>query len=81
VEVAKILRRNPTLDGGHIADPPHSAPVIAAMQKAAEAGIAATGEDSLARQRLTHMRDFYAVLLDEIPALLDRWHQQPGRPS
>jgi hypothetical protein len=36
---------------------------------------------SLARQRLTHMRDFYAVLLDEIPALLDRWHQQPGRPS
>jgi hypothetical protein len=31
--------------------------------------------------RLTHMRDFYAVLLDEIPALLDRWHQQSGRPS
>jgi DNA-binding transcriptional regulator GbsR (MarR family) len=55
--------------------------VIAAMQKAAEAGIAATGEDSLARQRLTHMRDFYAFLLDEIPALLDRWHQQSGRPS
>ncbi|MGO9030445.1 MAG: hypothetical protein ACLQI9_01495, partial [Mycobacterium sp.] len=31
--------------------------------------------------RSTHMRDFYAVLLDEIPALLDRWHQQSGRPS
>jgi len=27
------------------------------------------------------MRDFYAFLLDEIPALLDRWHQQSGRPS
>jgi hypothetical protein len=24
------------------------------------------------------MRDFYAFLLDEIPALLDRWHQQSG---
>jgi hypothetical protein len=35
----------------------------------------------LARQRLTHMRDFYAFLLDEILALLDRWHQQSGRPS
>jgi hypothetical protein len=22
------------------------------------------------------MRDFYAFLLDEIPALLDRWHQR-----
>jgi hypothetical protein len=26
------------------------------------------------------MRDFYAFLLDEIPALLDRWHQQVGAP-
>ena len=50
--------------------------VISAMQAAAEAGIAATGDDSLARQRLTQMRDFYSFLLSEIPALLDRWHQQ-----
>ena len=50
------------------------------MQTAADAGIAATGDDSLARQRLTEMRDFYAFLLSEIPALLDRWHQQaPSR--
>jgi DNA-binding MarR family transcriptional regulator len=48
---------------------------ISAMQSAADAGIAATGDDSLARQRLTQMRDFYAFLLAEIPALLDRWHQ------
>lgn len=47
--------------------------VISAMQAAAEAGIAATGDDSLARQRLTQMRDFYDFLLSEIPALLDRW--------
>ena len=53
--------------------------VISAMQAAAEAGIAATGDASLARQRLTQMRDFYAFLLSEIPALLDRWHHQ--RPS
>ena len=50
--------------------------VIAAMQKAAGAGIAATGTDSRAGRRLTQMRDFYAFLVDEIPALLDRWHQQ-----
>lgn len=49
---------------------------IAAMQSAADTGIAATSADSLARDRLTHMRDFYAFLLAEIPALLDRWHQQ-----
>ena len=46
------------------------------MQEAADAGIAVTGPDSLARQRLTQMRDFYAFLLGEIPALLERWRQQ-----
>ncbi|WP_319455543.1 MULTISPECIES: GbsR/MarR family transcriptional regulator [unclassified Mycobacterium] len=50
--------------------------VIAAMQAAAEVGIAATGHDSLAGRRLAEMRDFYAFLLGEIPALLDRWHQR-----
>jgi DNA-binding MarR family transcriptional regulator len=50
--------------------------VISAMQAAAEAGIATTGHDSVAGRRLTEMRDFYAFLLDEIPALLDRWHHR-----
>ena len=50
--------------------------VIGAMQAAADAGIAATGQDSLARQRLTEMRDFYNFLLGEIPALLERWRQR-----
>lgn len=49
---------------------------IAAMQDAAEAGIAATGPEGLAHHRLTQMRDFYAFLLAEIPALLERWHQR-----
>ena len=53
--------------------------VITAMQSAADAGIAVTSQDSLARQRLTQMGDFYAFLLEEIPALLDRWHQSQGR--
>ena len=53
--------------------------VIGAMQAAAEAGIEAAADDGLARRRLTQMRDFYAFLLDEIPALLDRWHQRSDR--
>jgi DNA-binding transcriptional regulator GbsR (MarR family) len=53
--------------------------VIEAMTNAAEAGIAATGDESLARQRLTQMRDFYTFLVQEIPALLDRWHTSAGR--
>ena len=55
--------------------------VMSAMQAAAEAGIAATAPKSLARQRLTQMHDFYAFLLEEIPALLDRWHKQAARSS
>jgi DNA-binding MarR family transcriptional regulator len=50
--------------------------VLAPMLAAAEAGITATGQDSLAGRRLTEMRDFYAFLLNEIPALLDRWHHR-----
>ena len=50
--------------------------VLAPMLATAEAGIAAAGHDSLAGHRLTQMRDFYSFLLDEIPALLDRWHRQ-----
>lgn len=52
---------------------------FSAMQSAAEAGIAATEDNSLARDRLTQMRDFYAFLLAEIPALLDRWREQSAR--
>lgn len=52
--------------------------VTAAVIKAAEAGIATTEPGSLARQRLVQMRDFYTFLLDEIPALLDRWYQRSG---
>jgi DNA-binding transcriptional regulator GbsR (MarR family) len=50
--------------------------VTSAVLNAAEAGIAATTDGSLAHQRLTQMRDFYDFLFDEIPALLDRWYQR-----
>lgn len=52
--------------------------VLFPMLAAAEAGIAAAGRDSLAGHRLTEMRDFYAFLLGEIPALLDRWNESRG---
>jgi hypothetical protein len=50
--------------------------VLAPMLAAAEAGIAANGHDSLARHRLTQMRDFLHLPSRRIPALLDRWHEQ-----
>lgn len=53
--------------------------VTTAVLKAAEAGIAATADGSRAHQRLTQMRDFYNFLLEEIPAVLERWHRQSGR--
>jgi DNA-binding transcriptional regulator GbsR (MarR family) len=50
--------------------------VTSAVLEAAEAGIAAAERGSLADQRLTEMRDFYHFLLEEIPALLERWYQR-----
>ncbi|KWX57908.1 GbsR/MarR family transcriptional regulator [Mycobacterium sp. NAZ190054] len=47
---------------------------IAAFLDAADSGIAATGTTSVAGQRLVEMRDFYAFLMAEIPAVLERWH-------
>lgn len=46
------------------------------MRAAADAGIAVTDDRSPAHARLTQMRDFYAFLMAELPAVLDRWHQQ-----
>ena len=46
---------------------------IAAFLAAADEGIAAAGGAGLARDRLVEMRDFYAFLLAEIPAVLERW--------
>lgn len=52
---------------------------LAAMQAAAETGIAATDPAGPAHRRLTQMRDFYAFLMAEIPAVLERWQQHSGQ--
>jgi DNA-binding transcriptional regulator GbsR (MarR family) len=49
---------------------------LAAMQAAADAGMAALDSSSPAFHRLAQMRDFYRFLMAEIPAVLDRWHQE-----
>jgi site-specific recombinase XerD len=49
--------------------------VIRVMQEAADDGIAASGPNSVASRRLEDMRDFYAFMLRELPALVDRWQQ------
>ncbi|MFJ6212288.1 GbsR/MarR family transcriptional regulator [Streptomyces sp. NPDC092296] len=50
------------------------------MRSSAEEGMAAAGEQSVAGRRLSEMRDFYAYMQRELPALIDRWHQQrPAR--
>jgi hypothetical protein len=46
------------------------------MQDAADAGLAVAEAQGPARQRLTEMRDFYAFLMAEIPAVLERWQQR-----
>lgn len=48
---------------------------LAAMQTAADAGLAVATGHGPAAARLTEMRDFYAFLMAEIPALLNRWHE------
>ena len=50
--------------------------MIQVMQEIAEAGIASAPPDSPAARRLERMRDFYAYLFAELPALIDRWKEQ-----
>jgi DNA-binding transcriptional regulator GbsR (MarR family) len=47
--------------------------VVRMMQEAAETGIQAAGADSIAGRRLATMRDFYAYVMREFPAVIDRW--------
>jgi DNA-binding transcriptional regulator GbsR (MarR family) len=49
------------------------------MFEAADRGIEAAGPDSPATRRLEEMRDFYAYMFRELPALIERW--RAGRDS
>jgi DNA-binding transcriptional regulator GbsR (MarR family) len=48
---------------------------VQAMLRAAERGISAVGENTVAGRRLTIMHDFYTHLMSELPAVIDRWRQ------
>ncbi|HEX6339911.1 GbsR/MarR family transcriptional regulator [Umezawaea sp.] len=50
--------------------------VVQMMQDAADKGIEAAGEDSIAGRRLATMRDFYAHVMHELPAVIDRWRAE-----
>jgi DNA-binding transcriptional regulator GbsR (MarR family) len=50
--------------------------MVRVMQDIAEAGVASTPPDSPAARRLEGMRDFYAYLFAELPALIERWRAQ-----
>lgn len=50
--------------------------MIQVMQEIAEAGIASTPPGGPAARRLERMRDFYAYLFAELPALIERWREQ-----
>jgi MarR family len=52
--------------------------VIRVMQQAVDDGIAVSGPNSVASRRLDEMRDFYAFMVRELPALVDRWQQLAG---
>lgn len=49
--------------------------VIKMMQRSADDGIALVGEDSIAGARLAEMRDFYAFMMRELPAMIYRWQE------
>lgn len=44
-----------------------------AVFEAADRGIKESGEDSIAGRRLVNMRDFYAYVMAEMPAIIERW--------
>jgi DNA-binding transcriptional regulator GbsR (MarR family) len=50
--------------------------MVQVMQEIAETGVASTPPGSPAARRLERMRDFYAYLFAELPALIERWHAQ-----
>ncbi|MFG2002971.1 GbsR/MarR family transcriptional regulator [Spirillospora sp. NPDC048911] len=47
--------------------------VLDAFMRAAADGLDVVGADSLPGRRLTQMQEFYAYLLQELPALIERW--------
>lgn len=55
--------------------------VVTMMQDIADAGLAAIPGENPATERRHQMRDFYAYMLIELPALIDRWHRSQNKES
>lgn len=53
--------------------------VMALMGEIAATGLAATPEGSPAARRLAQMQDFYAYMLSELPAMIERWQRARAR--
>lgn len=53
--------------------------IIVMWRDVAEEGIDTVGADTPAGERLAEMRDFLAFVIEEMPALLERWERQRGR--
>jgi DNA-binding transcriptional regulator GbsR (MarR family) len=53
--------------------------MVQAMFETADEGIRVVGENSMPGWRLAEMRDFYAYLMRELPAVIDRWRAQRSR--
>ncbi|MFI9846341.1 GbsR/MarR family transcriptional regulator [Nonomuraea sp. NPDC051941] len=49
--------------------------MLATMGAAAQEGIDAAGEDSIAGRRLHEMKDFYAYMTEQLIPLIDNWRE------
>lgn len=55
--------------------------VVQALLDSAQQGIEEVGAASAPGQRLNEMRDFYAYMFRELPALIERWKAQRHHPD
>nr|WP_084520064.1 MarR family transcriptional regulator [Nocardia mexicana] len=53
--------------------------LLKVMQDAAQEGLHAVSDNSPAADRLQEMQDFYGYMAQEMPALIERWHQRYER--
>jgi len=50
--------------------------MLTVMKDSAAEGIGASGQDGVLGRRLHEMRDFYAYMERQLPALIDQWREQ-----
>ncbi|MDY6870085.1 MAG: hypothetical protein SV966_05885 [Actinomycetota bacterium] len=80
VPAALLFTEQPTLTTGDLAARLQASDDVWAVFRRGR-GITVSPTGSAARTRLLEMRDFYAFLLDEMPAVLDRWRAHRSNAS